>query len=99
MRQRIPILIVDDDTDFLELIEYNLKLSGFKVTTTTSGLEALEIARTQPRRHRPTWVIGVINRNQVPAVAVGSDLATVSCGRGAPAEIQQLAPGDFGHDL
>jgi len=48
MSQRIPILIVDDDTDFLELIEYNLKLSGFEVTATTSGSEALEIARTQP---------------------------------------------------
>ena len=49
MGQRIPILVVDDDSDFLELVEFNLKLSGFDVTLATSGLEALEIAREQPQ--------------------------------------------------
>jgi CheY-like chemotaxis protein len=49
MSQRIPILVVDDDPDFLELIEFNLKLSGFEVTLATSGPEALEIAKEQPR--------------------------------------------------
>jgi CheY-like chemotaxis protein len=49
VKQRIPILVVDDDPDFLELIEFNLKLSGFEVTLATSGQEALEIAREQPQ--------------------------------------------------
>ena len=49
MSQRIPILVVDDDSEFLELIEFNLKLSGFDVTLATSGPEALEIAREQPQ--------------------------------------------------
>ncbi len=49
MSQRIPILVVDDDSEFLELVEFNLKLSGFDVTLATSGLEALEIAREQPQ--------------------------------------------------
>jgi CheY-like chemotaxis protein len=49
MSQRIPILVVDDDSDFLELVEFNLKLSGFEVTLATSGPEALEIAKEQPQ--------------------------------------------------
>ena len=49
MSQRIPILVVDDDSDFLELIEFNLKLSGFEVILATSGPEALEIVKEQPR--------------------------------------------------
>ena len=49
MSQRIPILVVDDDPEFLELVEFNLKLSGFDVTLATSGLEALEIVREQPQ--------------------------------------------------
>ena len=49
MGQRIPILVVDDDSDFLELIEFNLKLSGFDVALATSGPEALEIAGEQPQ--------------------------------------------------
>jgi len=29
MSERIPILVIDDDTDFLELVDYNLRLAGF----------------------------------------------------------------------
>ena len=49
MSQRIPILIVDDDPGFRDLLEFNLKLSGFEVTQATSGPEALEIAKEQPQ--------------------------------------------------
>ncbi len=45
MAQRIPILVVDDDPDFLELVEYNLRLEGFEVSLATNGPTALEIAR------------------------------------------------------
>ena len=49
MSQRIPILVVDDDPVFLDLVELNLRLSGFEVTRATSGPEALEIAKEQPQ--------------------------------------------------
>lgn len=41
------ILVVDDEQDLLDLIEYNLKKEGFKVLKAENGLEALEIAREQ----------------------------------------------------
>lgn len=39
------ILIVDDQPRMLRFMEIELKLSGFDVITTTSGYEALDIAR------------------------------------------------------
>jgi two-component system, OmpR family, phosphate regulon response regulator PhoB len=40
------ILVVDDEREALELIEFNLKQSGFDVITATDGLQALHQART-----------------------------------------------------
>ena len=39
------ILLVDDETDVLEFIGYNLKKEGFRVYTANSGNKAIEIAR------------------------------------------------------
>ena len=39
------ILIVDDEPDILELIEYNLKKEGYNVLTANNGLEAIQIAK------------------------------------------------------
>ncbi len=39
------ILIVDDEPDILELIEYNLKKEGYNVFTACNGKEAVEEAR------------------------------------------------------
>jgi len=39
------ILIVDDEPDILELIEYNLKKEGYQVFTATNGQEAVAEAR------------------------------------------------------
>ncbi len=41
------ILIVDDEEDILELIEYNLSKEGFRLHTAVSGEEALRIAREE----------------------------------------------------
>ncbi len=48
MAERIPILVVDDDPDFLELVSYNLRLSGFSVSIAENGPTALAIARQTP---------------------------------------------------
>ena len=45
MSKRIPLLIIDDDSDFLQLVEYNLKLFGFQIFCATNGEEGLRIAR------------------------------------------------------
>jgi DNA-binding response OmpR family regulator len=43
MKQKI--LVVDDEPDAVELIEFNLKAAGFQVTTAADGAEALKKAR------------------------------------------------------
>ena len=39
------VLVVDDETDILELIRYNLKKEGYRVTTVKTGEEGLQSAR------------------------------------------------------
>jgi len=39
------ILVIDDEKDILELIEYNLSKNGYRVKTVTSGEEALELIK------------------------------------------------------
>ncbi len=38
------ILLVDDDPDILEFIEYNLEKEGYEVSTASNGVEAIKIA-------------------------------------------------------
>ena len=47
------ILVVDDEQDLLDLIEYNLKKEGYKVLKAENGLEALEVAK----EHNPDLVL------------------------------------------
>ncbi len=41
----LKILLVDDETDILEFISYNLKKEGYQVKTSTNGEEAIRIAK------------------------------------------------------
>jgi two-component system phosphate regulon response regulator PhoB len=41
------ILVVDDEEDILELVEYNLVKNGYRVTSVINGEDALSAARTQ----------------------------------------------------
>ncbi len=36
---KAKILLVDDEPDILEIVEYNLKNEGYKVYTASSGIE------------------------------------------------------------
>ena len=40
------ILLVDDDPDILEFIEYNLQKEGFEVSTANNGLEGVKMAES-----------------------------------------------------
>ena len=42
------ILVVDDEPETVELIEFNLKQSGYTVSTAADGADALKKARSQP---------------------------------------------------
>lgn len=42
------ILVVDDEPDILELVEYNLARDGFRVTCVETGEDALDMARSKP---------------------------------------------------
>ncbi len=44
---KIKILLVDDDKDILEILDYNLSVSGFQVLTAHNGMEALEKAKKE----------------------------------------------------
>jgi two-component system alkaline phosphatase synthesis response regulator PhoP len=40
------VLVVDDDSDIVELLEYNLVKEGYNVLTASNGKKAIEIAKT-----------------------------------------------------
>jgi PAS domain S-box-containing protein len=44
------ILLIDDETDLVEVGKEMLEMQGFKVTSANSGKEALDIFREQPRQ-------------------------------------------------
>ena len=43
---RKKILVVEDDTDLLEIMRLSLRSSGYSIATATNGIEALRKART-----------------------------------------------------
>lgn len=47
------VLIVDDETDVVDLVRYKLHGAGFQVITASDGLEALR----QAREHRPDLIV------------------------------------------
>jgi len=47
------ILVVDDEKDLLDLIEYNLKKEGFKVLKAENGEKGIEVAK----EHKPDLVL------------------------------------------
>ncbi|MGD8427052.1 MAG: response regulator transcription factor [Balneolaceae bacterium] len=53
MADKQTILVVDDEEDLLDLIEYNLKKEGFDVLKAEDGKEGIEMAR----EHNPNLVL------------------------------------------
>lgn len=53
MENKEKILLVDDEPDILEFMEYNLKKEGYSVLLSRNGREALEIAK----REKPSLII------------------------------------------
>ena len=45
MASRIPILVIDDDPEFQELIKYSLEVGGYKVYQAKNGPKGIKLAR------------------------------------------------------
>jgi DNA-binding response OmpR family regulator len=41
------VLVVDDESEFIELLKYNLESQGFDILTASDGMEALNTARRE----------------------------------------------------
>jgi len=41
------VLVVDDESDFIQLLKYNLENQGFDILTATDGVQALNAARRE----------------------------------------------------
>ena len=48
MEQPVKVLVVDDEQDILDTLQYSLELRGYAVDTAVDGLEALEKAKRLP---------------------------------------------------
>jgi DNA-binding response OmpR family regulator len=46
-RMNPRILVVDDDIEFTQLLEFNLKRHGFGVSVASNGVQALRMARSE----------------------------------------------------
>lgn len=48
MKRNLRVLVVDDEPDILETLEFSLSRHGFEVATAIDGLEGLEKAKRTP---------------------------------------------------
>jgi DNA-binding response OmpR family regulator len=53
LQQQYTVLVIDDERMLLDICEMNLKMSGYNVLLSESGIEGLEIAR----ENRPDLII------------------------------------------
>jgi two-component system alkaline phosphatase synthesis response regulator PhoP len=52
-KSRYKVLLVDDESDILEILSYNLSQEGYEVFTSQNGKEGIEMART----HNPHLIL------------------------------------------
>ncbi len=45
--KNLKILVVDDEPDIIQFIEYNLTKEGYKVLSASNGLQAIEVAKSE----------------------------------------------------
>ena len=52
-KEEIKILLVDDEPDIIEIIQFNLNSEGYQIFTANDGLEAIKLAE----KHMPNLII------------------------------------------
>ncbi len=70
MSEWISLLLIDDDEQFLELVEYSLRLAGFKVLMATNGRKGLKLAR----KKRPDVILLDVTMPEMDGLEVLSEL-------------------------
>jgi len=66
MSEKISVLVVDDEENIRNILEYNLELHGFKVYQAEDGPTALELAREKkPGMILLDWIMPGMNGLQV----------------------------------
>lgn len=68
------ILIVDDEMDTIEFIEYNLKKEGFTVITAMNGRDAIEMAK----EHNPDLILLDVMMPELDGIETCRELRTYS---------------------
>ncbi len=69
-KQTHKVLVVDDEPDIVELLQYNLSKEGYEVKTATDGKKAIEIARD----FQPHLILMDIMMPQMDGVETGRRL-------------------------
>lgn len=64
------VLVVDDDADLVELLQYNLEKEGYEVRTATDGLKAIELAK----KYLPELVLLDIMMPQQDGIETGRQM-------------------------
>ncbi len=67
------VLVVDDDTDIVELLEYNLTKEGYDVRTANDGRKAIEVAKT----YFPELVLLDIMMPQMDGIEAGRQMRDI----------------------
>jgi two-component system, OmpR family, alkaline phosphatase synthesis response regulator PhoP len=60
-KQKIKVLVVDDEPDIVEILTYNLKKEGYEVETADDGIKAIKIAN---RFHPDVILLDIMMPNQ-----------------------------------
>jgi two-component system, OmpR family, alkaline phosphatase synthesis response regulator PhoP len=60
-KQKVKVLVVDDEPDIVEILSYNLKKEGYEVETAEDGIKALKVAN---RFHPDVILLDIMMPNQ-----------------------------------
>ena len=69
------VIIVENDQNLLDALEYNLSKEGYEVITATHGIQALEVAQSEKTGHADRWYSSQ-DVSKMPADEPGLDSAS-----------------------
>jgi two-component system alkaline phosphatase synthesis response regulator PhoP len=70
MKEKIRILLVDDEHDALDFLSYNLKKEGYEILTASDGMEALHSAQ----KNHPNLIVLDVSMPEMDGVEVCKEL-------------------------
>ena len=70
---KFKILLVDDETDILEFISYNLEKEGYIVYTAQNGIEAVKLAEV----HKPNLIILDVMMPEMDGIAACEEIRKI----------------------